>query len=85
MVERVLPAPCDEVFDEWLDPGSLADWMCPRPARLQRVVLDPVVGGRYRFDIVENGEEMVVEGRFLTLERPHTIRFTWNCSTWPPS
>jgi uncharacterized protein YndB with AHSA1/START domain len=85
VVERVLPASCDVVFDEWLSAAALADWMCPRPARLERVQLEPVVGGRYRFDVVEPGRQLVVEGTLLTLERPHTIRFSWNCSTWPPS
>jgi uncharacterized protein YndB with AHSA1/START domain len=85
MIERVLSASCDVVYDEWLSAEALTDWMCPRPARLESVQLDPVVGGRYRFDIVEPDRRLVVEGRYLTLERPHTIRFTWNCSTWPPS
>jgi uncharacterized protein YndB with AHSA1/START domain len=82
VVERVLPAPCDVVYDEWLSAESLMEWMCPRPARLRGVDLDPVVGGRYRLDIVEDGSEMLVAGTYLTLERPHTIRFTWSCSTW---
>jgi uncharacterized protein YndB with AHSA1/START domain len=44
--------------------------------------LDPVVGGSYRFDIIEDGKQMIVVGAYLTLDRPHTIRFTWSCSTW---
>ena len=82
VVERVLPAPCDVVYDEWLSAESLTEWMCPRPARLRDVELDPVVGGSYRFDIVEDGKQMIVVGTYLTLDRPHTIRFTWSCSTW---
>jgi uncharacterized protein YndB with AHSA1/START domain len=82
-VERLLPAPCDVVYDEWLSPLALSDWMCPRPARLRGIELDPVVGGRFRFDIVEEGREILVAGHYLTLERPHMIRFTWSCSTWP--
>ena len=82
VVERVLPAPREVVYDEWLSVESLMEWMCPRPARLQAVELDPVVGGRFRFDIVEDGGGMVVVGTYLTLDRPHTIRFTWSCSTW---
>jgi uncharacterized protein YndB with AHSA1/START domain len=85
VVERVLSAPCDVVYDEWLSVESLVEWMCPRPARLQGVDIDPVVGGPYRFDIVEDGRQMVVVGTYLTLDRPHTIRFTWSCSTWTVS
>ena len=31
-VRRVLPAPPHVVFDEWLDPVGMTEWMCPRPA-----------------------------------------------------
>jgi uncharacterized protein YndB with AHSA1/START domain len=82
VVERLLPAPCDVVYHEWLSAEALTEWMCPRPARLREVELDPVVGGRYRFHIVEDGKEMIVVGTYLTLDRPHTIRFSWSCSTW---
>src|SRR5215813_5682208 len=32
VVRRVLPAAPDVVYDEWLDPDALADWMCRRTA-----------------------------------------------------
>jgi uncharacterized protein YndB with AHSA1/START domain len=32
VVRRVLPAPPHVVFDEWLDPVGMTEWMCPRPA-----------------------------------------------------
>ena len=82
VVERLLPAPCDVVYDYWLSVESLHEWMCPRPARLRVAEVEPVLEGRLRFDIVETGQRMVVTGRYLTLDRPHTIRFTWSCSTW---
>ena len=82
-VERVLGVPPAAVYDRWFDPASLADWMCPRPARLGRVELDPVVGGRYRFDVEDSGVELVISSRYLALERPRLLRFTWTCTTWP--
>ncbi|HKT05500.1 MAG TPA: SRPBCC domain-containing protein [Rugosimonospora sp.] len=84
LVRRVLPAPPLDVYDEWLDPDALADWMCPRPAVPTKIECDPRVGGRYRFDIDEVGQQMTVTGRYLELRRPHLLRFTWHCSTWPP-
>lgn len=75
-MQRVLAAPADVVFDQWLDPDSLADWMCPRPARVGRVEIDPVAGGRYRFDVEDSGVELVISGRYLALERPRLLRFT---------
>jgi uncharacterized protein YndB with AHSA1/START domain len=82
IVQRVLPATPDVVFEEWIDPNALAEWMCPRPARAIKVDLEPTVGGHVRIDIEEDGVEFYVSGRYLKLERPHLLRFTWSCSTW---
>ena len=82
VVRRVLPATPDRVFDQWTDPEALADWMCPRPARATSIALDPTEGGRLHLDITEDGVEFTVTGAFLTVDRPHRLRFTWSCSTW---
>ena len=83
VVQRVLPAPPDVVYDEWLDPGALSEWMCPHPARPTRIEIDPQVGGRLRIDIEENGVQFTVAGDYLELDRPRRLRFAWSCSTWP--
>jgi uncharacterized protein YndB with AHSA1/START domain len=83
LVRRLLPAPPDVVYDEWLDPVALADWMCPRPARCRGIESDPRVGGRLRIDIEEEGAEFYVTGEYLALDRPGRLSFTWACSTWP--
>ena len=83
VVERLLPATPDEVYDEWLDPDALTEWMCPRPARCLRVESDPRVGGRLRIDIEEAGTQFYVHGSYTELDRPRRLGFTWSCSTWP--
>lgn len=82
VVTRVLPAKPDVVYDEWLDVDALTEWMCPRPARATRIELDPRVGGRLRIDIDEAGSQFYVTGKYLVLDRPHQLSFTWSCSTW---
>jgi uncharacterized protein YndB with AHSA1/START domain len=82
-VERVLPAPPDVVFREWLDADALAEWMCPRPARLRAVEIDARPDGGFRFDIVEGDVSFSVTGRYVKIEPPHHLSFTWSCSTWP--
>jgi uncharacterized protein YndB with AHSA1/START domain len=81
-VRRRLPASPEAVFDEWLDPGALSEWMCPRPARCLKVETQPWVGGRVRFDIEDSGRVFFVTGRYLTIDRPRRLAFTWSCSTW---
>jgi uncharacterized protein YndB with AHSA1/START domain len=83
LIRRLLPAPPEIVYDEWLDPVALADWMCPRPARCRGIESDPRVGGRLRIDIEEEGAEFYVTGEYLALDRPGRLSFTWACSTWP--
>jgi uncharacterized protein YndB with AHSA1/START domain len=85
VVQRVLTAQPGEVYDEWLDAEGLTEWMCPRPARALRVHLEPKVGGRFRIDMEEAGDVREITGQYLSLERPHRLRFTWAVSSWSSS
>lgn len=82
LVVQLLPAPPSVVYEEWLDPEALADWMCPRPARATKIEIEPTVGGVVRIDIEEYGVEYTVSGRFVELEHPRRLSFTWSCTTW---
>jgi len=81
-VRRVLPAPPDVVYDEWLDPVGMLEWMCPRPARAVKISLEPSVGRPLRIDIEDDGSSLYVTGMFVELDRPRRLRFTWSCSAW---
>jgi uncharacterized protein YndB with AHSA1/START domain len=84
IVQRVLPAPPAAVWEEWLDAEGMAEWMCPRPARPTKIELDPRPGGRLRIDIDDEGFELSVTGRYLELDEPRRLSFTWSCSNWQP-
>jgi uncharacterized protein YndB with AHSA1/START domain len=75
-VQRVMPAAPEVVLDQWLDPESLAEWMCPRPARVVTITIEPHVGGSVRFDVDDSGTSVLITGRFLAIARPHLLRFT---------
>jgi uncharacterized protein YndB with AHSA1/START domain len=81
-VQRVMPAAPHVVFDEWLDRESLQEWMCPRPVRVLDVTVEPHVGGAVRFDVDDEGTRVLISGQFLTIDRPHLLRFTWTNSNW---
>jgi len=82
-VQRVMPAVPEDVFDEWLDPESLEEWMCPRPDRCVAVTVEPRVGGVVLFDVDRSGSSVLITGQFLAIERPSLLRFTWSNSNWP--
>lgn len=82
-VQRVMPAAPGEVFDEWLDPDSLREWMCPRPTRCVTVTVEPRVGGAFRFDVDDAGTSVLITGRFVAIERPRLLKLTWTNSYWP--
>jgi uncharacterized protein YndB with AHSA1/START domain len=81
-VQRVMPAPPTVVFDEWLDPEAMKEWMCPRPVRCVDIIVEPRVGGTVRFDVDNEGTSVLIAGRFLAIDRPNALRFTWSNSNW---
>ncbi|AKK25866.1 SRPBCC domain-containing protein [Mycobacterium sp. EPa45] len=82
VVQRVMPASPQVVFDEWLDPEALQEWMCPDPVRVVDVTVEARVGGTVRFDVDDSGTRVLISGQFLTIDRPRLLRFTWSNSNW---
>lgn len=87
IVRRSYPYSPERVYDAWLDPVSLGRWLFATPAGvMQRVEVDPRVGGE--FVVAEQRGEILAEhfGRYLELDRPRRIvfEFTTDRAT-PPS
>jgi uncharacterized protein YndB with AHSA1/START domain len=77
VVRRLLPAPREQVFAAWLDPESLAQWMCPGDVASARVEIDPRVGGKLRI-VMMRGEKGVEHwGEYLVIEPPARLSFSW--------
>jgi uncharacterized protein YndB with AHSA1/START domain len=78
-VRRVLDASIEEVYDAWTLPEIMVEWLI---AGGRLVKADVRVGGEFHFDMdVPAGKSPAHTGRYLTLERPTRIEFTWN-SDW---
>lgn len=73
VVERVLQAVPEEVFDAWTTPSRLAAWMSPVGAAEAEV--DLRVGGSFRVVMVEARLEH--RGEYLEIDRPRRLVFTW--------
>lgn len=78
VVRRVIAAPPEVVYDEWLDPDALAEFICPHPTTPGPIEVDARLGGRLAIAMVDPGSVVQITGEFLELNRPHRLRFTWN-------
>jgi uncharacterized protein YndB with AHSA1/START domain len=77
VVRRVIPVPRERVFNAWLDPASLARWMCPGDVTSATVHVDARVGGTFRIVMVHARGEVEHWGEYLTIEPPSLLSFTW--------
>jgi uncharacterized protein YndB with AHSA1/START domain len=69
--ELVLPASPSEVFDMFVDAEKLVRWIGISAD------LDARPDGRFRFELMPG---QYCEGRYVTVERPHRVVFTWGWS-----
>jgi len=72
-ITRLIPAPAAKVFDLWMDPSSPGGpWY-----GAARTILNPVVDGLFYVAMVHEGRTWPHYGRFLRIERPRQIEYTW--------
>ena len=77
VVRRLLPAPREQVFAAWLDPVSLAQWMCPGDVTSARVEIEPRVGGKLRIVMMRGQDGIEHQGEYLLIEPPSRLSFSW--------
>jgi uncharacterized protein YndB with AHSA1/START domain len=67
-VETRIAASPETVFDFFVDPDRMIQWMG------RSADLDPRPGGGFRCDI---NSEAIASGEYVELDRPHKVVFTW--------
>jgi uncharacterized protein YndB with AHSA1/START domain len=77
VVRRIIPVPRERVFQAWLDPESLAQWMRPGGATDATAEVDPKVGGRFRIVMIEGAKRYEHTGEYLVIDPPKRLEFTW--------
>ena len=81
-VEKVIEASISDVFDAWLNPNALANFMMPMPNMEKPTVEnDPVVGGYFKIIMKAGNQEMLHTGEYIELDRPNKLAFTWVSSS----
>jgi uncharacterized protein YndB with AHSA1/START domain len=78
VIERLIPAETQVVFEAWLDREALQRFMCAGPGvRVTRVECDPRVGGKFLIVMNLEGHDLPHHGEYLEIERYKRIAFTW--------
>jgi glutathione S-transferase len=77
-IKRFINAPRDCVYTAWTDPAQLKEWFGPENVRTRNFTADARVGGKYRWDLInEEGEDMTISGEYRELVPAKKIVFTW--------
>jgi uncharacterized protein YndB with AHSA1/START domain len=81
-VERVVPAPREDVFRAWTDPDILKRWFGPGEFTVPDATLDVRPGGDYEIQMQPpgGGDAMTLVGTFRAIDPPSRLEFTWSWS-----
>jgi uncharacterized protein YndB with AHSA1/START domain len=80
-VSRRIDAPPEKVFDAWLDPEGIGRWLFATPdGKMERVEVEPRVGGRFRVN-ERRGDELAEHfGTYVEIDRPRRLAFDFATS-----
>lgn len=74
-IERVLPAPIQDVFDAWTDPNRMAEWLSP--VGHAEAEVDLRVTGRFKVSMIGETTRIEHTGEYLLVNPPNELSFTW--------
>jgi uncharacterized protein YndB with AHSA1/START domain len=77
VTRRRMPAPREIVFDAWIDPKGIHEWMCPGDVVSAEATLDVRVGGSFRLVMKSKDKDHVHIGTYQVVEPPSKLVFTW--------
>lgn len=77
-ITKNISAPIEKVFDAWLDPSILTQFILPAPGMPQpEVENDAREGGRFTI-VMQVGENKIPHsGTYLIIKRPQHLVFSW--------
>jgi len=77
-ITKTINAPIEKVFDAWLDPAMLTQFILPAPGMPQpEVENDPRENGRFSIIMYVGDNKIPHSGTYLTINRPKQLVFSW--------
>jgi len=77
-VSKIIDAPIDKVFDAWLNPKILSQFILPMPGMPQpQVKTDAFEGGKFTIIMQVGDNKIPHTGKYLEVNRPNKLVFTW--------
>jgi uncharacterized protein YndB with AHSA1/START domain len=84
-VSHTFSAPAERVYDAWLDPTRIGQWLFATPSgEMVRVQIDPRVGGCFNVIERRDGEDVEHIGEFVELVRPTRLVFLFQVPMYGP-
>lgn len=78
VINRVLKAPRERVFQAWTEAEQIKQWFGPECVTTNDVTVDLKIGGAYRIEMTdEDGEKIVQRGVYREITPPEQLIFTW--------
>jgi len=77
-ISRLIPANREKLFDAWLDPVMLAQFMTPGPdMTVPEATSDAREGGRFLVVMRAGEQDLPHAGTYKTIDRANRLAFTW--------
>ena len=76
-IRREIAVPAADLFDAWLDPELVAEWMRPGSFAKSVVRIDARAGGKFEILMQSPGGEVPHRGVYRKIDRPRQLVFTW--------
>jgi uncharacterized protein YndB with AHSA1/START domain len=78
VVQHSYACTAETLFDAWLDPATIRQFMCPgKDGGVGKLTWTAKVGDEFFLEMIDGGKSHPHNGRFVEITRPRRLVFTW--------
>jgi len=82
LVQRVILAKPERIFDAWTKPQLLSQWWGPEHVTCTSAEIDLCVGGHYRIENqMADGSTVWISGVFEQIDKPRKLVYSWSTTS----